>query len=661
MFENNNISLEVPQEVEADLRKSGLDWEDIQRYGWYVINATEPDAFEKLKTILGFTKYGGEKILKVCNHILVIPYAQTNYSRVKLYPSINGTKYLQPTGITPAPYILPEVAKIKNKPHKPVIFTEGEKKTLCLVKNKFNAIGLPGVWCFKNAKQNLSFLKELEDWDWQGRIVHIVFDSDAVFNPNVIKAEIELGLHLYARGARTFIIRLPQLDHQNKLGVDDFIAQKGIEALKRLYDEAKPFTQAYTKEYVEEFLNRLVNVEMNDFLLERLKMDLRKNWKISKADLNHLLRLKFKEKEIAKKTEAYTPKEEAEAERLLNEPNILEKMLSFTEKLGHVGERTNKKILYLSAVSTKIDKAINIFVKGSSSAGKNALVEVIRALLPVKNCKKLSSLSDKSPYHMKEKDLSHKILYIAEIEGSQNVDYPLRLIMSEEELTYTYTVKDPKTGEFTTIDKHIKALGTAIWQTTTKLLITQDNENRAIDLYIDESEELTREILKKQAEQANKNGNVNVLGKEKRIWQCAFEKIKPLPVVIPYAGYLAEAYPTDKIRSRRDFQKLLALIITHTLLYQKQRRKNEEGKLIATVEDYKEVYNLCKTVFNQTLCELSPKEEEILKKIEESFSNNGFSIKDCNNLIEENYNTVKTHIHALAQKGYLFWNGKKGA
>jgi len=262
---------------------------------------------------------------------------------------------------------------------------------------------------------------------------------------------------------------------------------------------------------------------------------------------------------------------------------------------------------------------------------------------------------------MKEKDLSHKILYIAEIEGSQNVDYPLRLIMSEEELTYTYTVKDPKTGEFTTIDKHIKALGTAIWQTTTKLLITQDNENRAIDLYIDESEELTREILKKQAEQANKNGNVNVLGKEKRIWQCAFEKIKPLPVVIPYAGYLAEAYPTDKIRSRRDFQKLLALIITHTLLYQKQRRKNEEGKLIATVEDYKEVYNLCKTVFNQTLCELSPKEEEILKKIEESFSNNGFSIKDCNNLIEENYNTVKTHIHALAQKGYLFWNGKKGA
>jgi len=336
-------------------------------------------------------------------------------------------------------------------------------------------------------------------------------------------------------------------------------------------------------------------------------------------------------------------------------------MLSFTEKLGHVGERTNKKILYLSAVSTKIDKAINIFVKGSSSAGKNALVEVIRALLPVKNCKKLSSLSDKSPYHMKEKDLSHKILYIAEIEGSQNVDYPLRLIMSEEELTYTYTVKDPKTGEFTTIDKHIKATGTAIWQTTTSLVVTPDNENRAIDLYIDESEELTREILKKQAEQANKNGNVDILEKEKRIWQCAFEKIKPLPVMVPYAEFLAGWYPTDKIRSRRDFPKLLTLIIAHALLYQKQRQKNEEGKLIATVADYEEIYKLSKVVFAQTLCELSPKEEEILKKIEESFGNNWFSIKECNNLIEENYNTVKTHIHALAQKGYLFWNGKKGA
>jgi len=661
-FKNDNSFYRIPQEVKADLEKSNLEWKDIAKYNWHVIDTTELNAFEELKSILGFTSYNGHSILKACKYILVMPYSNNNFSRVKLYPSINGTKYLQPSGITPSPYILPEVAKIKEKPHKPIIITEGEKKALCLVKNKFNAIGLPGVWTFKNTKQDLPLLKELEDWNWQGRTVHICFDSDAVFNPNVIMAEIELGLNFYARGAKVFICRLPQPDHWTKLGVDDFITQEGIEAFRKLYNTAKPFAEAYSKEYMDSFLNRLVNVEMSDFLLERLKMDLRKNWKISKADLNHLLRLKINEKEAKEKTKiTYTPKEEAEAEKLLNEPNILQKVLAFTEKAGHVGEKANKKVLFLSAVSTKTDKAINIFVKGASSAGKNALVDTIRALLPVEVCKKFSGISEKALYHTEDKDLSHKILYIAEIEGSAQADYPVRLVMSEGELSYVYTVKDLKTGEFTTKNEYIKALGTAIWQTTTSLVVTTDNENRAIDIYIDESEEHTRAILRKQAEQINEIGNNNYLKKEKKIWQCAFEKIKPLPVTIPYAGYLAEKYPPDKIRARRDFPKLLTLIASHTLLYQKQRQKNEEGQLIATIEDYEEIYKLSKVVFAQTLCELSPKEEKILKKIEESFGNNWFSIKDCNNFLIENYNTIKTHIHALAKKGYLFWNGQKGA
>jgi len=648
-------------DVEHDLEKSGLKWCDVKEHGWHVISTSEVGAFNKLKETIGFTSYNGCSILKACNHILVIPYPQTNYSRVRLYPPLDGTKYLQPSGITPSPYILPEVAGIKDRPHKPVIITEGEKKALCLLKHGFNAIGLPGVWCFKNKRQDLPLLKELEEWNWKGRTVHICFDSDAVFNPNVIKAEIELSLNLYARGAKVFIVRLPQPDHQTKLGVDDFVTQEGIDAFKKLYKAAKPFALAYTKEYMDSFLNRLVNVEMNDFLSERLQIDLRKNWKISKGDLNNLLRLKIKEKETnAPDRTPYTPKEEAEAERLLKEPNILEKMLAFTEKAGHVGEKANKKVLFLSAVSTKTDKAVNIFVKGSSSSGKNALVDTIRALLPVEVCKKFSGISEKALYHTEDKDLSHKILYIAEIEGSSQADYPVRLVMSEGELSYTYTVKDLKTGEFTTKNEYIKALGTAIWQTTTSLVVTTDNENRAIDLYIDESEEHTRAILRKQAEQINEINNNNYLEKGKRIWQCAFSKIEPLPVVIPYAEFLAERYPTDKIRSRRDFPKLLTLIASHTLLYQKQRPKNEEGKLIATVEDYEEVYNLCKTVFNQTLCELSPKEEEILKKIEENFGNNWFSIKDCNNLVKENYEKVRSYIRALARKGYLAWNEEKG-
>jgi len=277
----------IPGEVEADLRKSGLTWGEVQQYGWFVVDPTEPGAFENLKTLLGRASYNGHNILRACTSILVIHYPLSNFKRVKLYPPLNGVKYLQPAGISPAPYILPGVAELANKPRKPVIIVEGEKKTLCLIKHGFHAIGLPGVWTFKNKKQGLPFLEELAEWDWRGRIVHICFDSDAIYNIQVLRAEIELGLNLYARGAKVFIIRLPQPDHQNKLGVDDFITQEGIDAFRELYNGAVTFFEAYSVDYYEEVVKRIAALVDANILLhgqvELITSRLSKTWKVKKS------------------------------------------------------------------------------------------------------------------------------------------------------------------------------------------------------------------------------------------------------------------------------------------------------------------------------------------------------------------------------------------
>ena len=278
---------DISTEVGHDLEKSGLNWSDVKRYGWHVISTSEAGAFDKLKETIGFTSYNGCSILKACSQVLVIPYPQGNFSRVRLYPPLDSTKYLQPVGITPSPYILPEIAGIKEKPHKPVIITEGEKKALCLVKNGFNAIGLPGVWCFKNKRQDLPLLKELEEWNWKGRTVHICFDSDAKDNANVVQAEIELGLNFYARGAKVFVIRLPQPDHQNKLGVDDYIAEYGVDAFKELYGGAKPFFEAYPVDYYNEMVKRVAVLADANILMhgqvELITSRLSKIWKIKKS------------------------------------------------------------------------------------------------------------------------------------------------------------------------------------------------------------------------------------------------------------------------------------------------------------------------------------------------------------------------------------------
>lgn len=56
-------------------------------------------------------------------------------------------------------------------------------------------------------------------------------------------------------------------------------------------------------------------------------------------------------------------------------------------------------------------------------------------------------------------------------------------------------------------------------------------------------------------------------------------------VCIPYAEELAEHFPADRVRSRRDFPKLLGLIETLAYLHQNTRDKKNEA-VIAASEDY---------------------------------------------------------------------------
>jgi len=274
------------QIIIEDLRKSGLTLEDVVHYGWRQLH----QPVEDLADIIGFRKYNGHYLAKVCEAILVIPYPNSNFARVRLYPPIEGAKYLQPKDISPQPYIVAEVDEIKCKFNKPVIITEGEKKTLCLIKHGYPAIGLPGVWQFKNEKNGYpDLLPALDEWIWKGREVYICFDSDSCLNKMVRQAEIELAIKLYLREAVVRIIRIPQEDTQQKLGVDDYIVQKGADRFKILYDNAKPFWNVYPIEYENDLMAVLVRMKDKGLILsaqiERLLSFFARSWKVKKTTL----------------------------------------------------------------------------------------------------------------------------------------------------------------------------------------------------------------------------------------------------------------------------------------------------------------------------------------------------------------------------------------
>jgi len=476
----------------------------------------------------------------------------------------------------------------------------------------------------------------------------------------VRKAEIELAIRLIAKGAIVKIIRLPQFGHVKKVGADDLIASKGVEEFQKVYDKALPLEKAYSKEYFEDILSTIARIGLPKFRKDILVESFSKAWKINKKVL--LSYIESKESAESKQV-IFTEEEKEEALKLLKEPCIWDKLIETTEFLGHVGEEINKKTLYLAAISSKTDQGISCYIKGQSAAGKNCLGNCIAELIPPDMYTKLSDLSPKSLYHL-DRDLSHKILFIAELEGAEQGSYPLRLAQSEGELVYSYTIKNPATGEFKTIERRVPARGMSLWVTTTKLRIHEENQTRGFDLFIDEGKEQTRGILKTEVRQEI----IREIEKErrekaKRIWQCAFTLLKPYPVYIPYAEYLAEVFPTDKVRIRRDFQRFLALIKANCLLHQYQREKVEiQGKtfLKANLEDYQVVYEIGLVVLRQTLQELSSREEELLEKIEKEFGTSEFQPRDTEGLVSVGYEQIRKYLQNLVKKGYLDWNGKRG-
>ncbi|OGQ26378.1 MAG: DNA primase, partial [Deltaproteobacteria bacterium RBG_16_71_12] len=145
-----------------------------------------------------------------------------------------------------------------------------------------------------------------------------------------------------------------------------------------------------------------------------------------------------------------TTEEREEALALLRDPNLVSRILTDFEACGVVGERTNKLVGYLAAVSRKLDDPLAIVVQSTSAAGKSALMEAVLAFVPDEEKVKYSAMTGQSLFYMGDVDLRHKVLAIVEEEGAERASYALKLLQSEKELTIASTGKDPETGKLVT-------------------------------------------------------------------------------------------------------------------------------------------------------------------------------------------------------------------
>ncbi|ANO52662.1 CHC2 zinc finger domain-containing protein [Woeseia oceani] len=370
------------------------------------------------------------------------------------------------------------------------------------------------------------------------------------------------------------------------------------------------------------------------------------------------------------KTVALSEPETAAALDLLKSPELLDRIAADLTRCGLVGEDANKQIVYLAALSRKLDAPLAVTIQSTSAAGKSALMDAVLAFVPAEDRPQYSAMTGQSLYYMGETDLKHKVLALAEEEGASSASYALKLLQSEGELTIASTGKDAVTGKLETHQYHVEG-PVMLMLTTTAIDLDEELLNRCIVLSVDEGRQQTEAIHESQRQRRTLAGLLAKVDRDaiRSLHQNAERLIQSLAVVNPYAKHLTSV--ADRTRTRRDHDKYLTLIDAIALLHQHQRsiKSIEHGdELIRYVEvpldDIAAANRLAHEVLGRTLDELPPQTRKLLQLVVTWVAERcivlamnradfRFSRREVREATGWGNTQLKVHLHRLEELEYL--------
>jgi hypothetical protein len=286
-------------------------------------------------------------------------------------------------------------------------------------------------------------------------------------------------------------------------------------------------------------------------------------------------------------TEAHERAREAWArcEGLARSEDILERFYETLRESGVAGERRAAMILYLALTSRRLDRPVSVAVKGPSSGGKSYLVERVLEFFPESAVYALTAMSEKTLAYSEESiKLRFLVLYEAAGMNGDFQTYLIRSLLSEGRLRYE-TIEKTSEGLKPRLIEREGPTGLIV--TTTMERLHPENETRMISLTVTDTREQTRDVLAALAEE-------EISSPDLEPWVALQEWIEAgvRRVTIPYAKILAEKIPPVAVRLRRDFSAILNLVRAHAILHQASRDRDEQGRIIASIEDYRVVREL---------------------------------------------------------------------
>lgn len=349
----------------------------------------------------------------------------------------------------------------------------------------------------------------------------------------------------------------------------------------------------------------------------------------------------------------------AEKQLALNElkkSNLLQRTNQLIALSGIVGEEQNRLIAYLIYTMRKQTVPLHVMFLGSSGSGKTYLQEKISELIPEEDKLEITQITENALYYFKQKELQHKLLLIEDLDGASNVFYPLRELQTKRKISKTVTLKDNK-GNLKTITLTVEG-PVCVSGCTTKEKIYEDNANRCILLYIDQSKTQDKKITEYQTASAAGSINKQTEQQYKQLCKNIQRLLQSIKIINPYAKYIT--LPEQIFKPRRTMTLLLGFIEAITFYHQHQRTLQHDNTgipyIASTIEDIQQAFTLLKNVLFSKSDELTNATRNFFEQLKQHIQQQQqqhFSPQHIRKLFRLQPRTVQRYIRELHQYGYI--------
>lgn len=401
----------------------------------------------------------------------------------------------------------------------------------------------------------------------------------------------------------------------------------------------------YHSDYLEKFIGKACEqLEISTSILKRAIAELTEQ--IEAYRLGKIESMKEQKPQARQLSE----ERKSRAIRYLKAPNLLQRTNEDIGKTGVIGEENNRLLMYLVFTSRLREQPLHIVSLGASGTGKTYLQEKVSELIPEQDKLEITILSENAFYYFDRKELKHKLVLIEDMDGAQEVLYPLRELQSKRQISKTVPIKDSK-GNLRTITLHVEG-PICLAGTTTRERLYEDNANRSLLIYLDNSAEHKELIMEYQRKlSAGKIDSRKETGL-KEFFKDMQSVLKPVKVRNPFAELLK--LPEYVFKPLRTNAHYLAFIETITFYHQYQREVKTdptgEKYIETTLEDIEWANKLLKDVLLAKSDELTNAERSFFESLKHWLKGNNktsFYAKEIRDVFRMHPSKVKRYLFNL--------------